>query len=67
MNDLNPASWINQKSIVGNNSAGKLTTNTNSHIVLNPTWFQSPFIYDGPNSYRGTSCNRVAAQGKFFK
>lgn len=59
------APWVNPKGTVGNFSSGKLTTITNPHNVLNPTWFQSPYIYDGPNEWRGTSCNQLAANSIF--
>ena len=63
-NILNASNWYNPKNIVGNYSAGKLTTNTSPNYAYTDL-YSNNLNYVGPNQWPGTNCNIVAAQGKY--
>lgn len=63
-NILNASNWYNPKNIVGNFSAGKLTTNTSPNYAYTDL-YSNNLIYVGPNQWPGTNCNILAAQGKY--
>ena len=63
-NILNASNWYNPKNIVGNYSAGKLTTNSSPNYAYTDL-YSNNLNYVGPNQWHGTNCNIVAAQGKY--
>jgi hypothetical protein len=63
-NILNASNWYNPKNIVGNFSAGKLTTNTSPNYAYTDL-YSNNLNYVGPNQWPGTNCNKLAAQGKY--
>ena len=63
-NILNPSNWSNPNNIVGNYSAGKLTTNTSPNYAYTDL-YSNNLNYVSPNQWPGTNCNILAAQGKY--
>ena len=63
-NILNASNWYNPKNIVGNYSAGKITTNTSPNYAYTDL-YSNNLNYVGPNQWPGTNCNIVAAQSKY--
>ena len=61
-----PALFKNPDNIVGNYSAGSLTTKTPPHYDESPGMFGNRYIFDGKNQSRGVTCNVTAAEGIYI-